>query len=48
MAGAAAGGGAKPNLAKLTITRQIASIALALWRSGEPYDPKRREAATTN
>ena len=37
-------GGTKPNLAKLTIARQIASITLALWRSGEPYDPKRLEA----
>ena len=30
-------GGTKPNLAKLTIARQIASIMLALWRSGETY-----------
>ena len=37
-------GGTKPNLAKLTIARQIASIALALWRSGATYDPKRLEA----
>lgn len=37
-------GGTKPNLAKLTIARQIASIALAMWRSGEEYDPKKREA----
>lgn len=37
-------GGTKPNLAKLTIARQIASIMLALWRSGETYDPKRLEA----
>jgi hypothetical protein len=37
-------GGTKPNLAKLTLARQIASIALAVWRSGEPYDPKRLEA----
>jgi len=36
--------GTKPNLAKLTLARQIASIALALWRSGEAYDPKRLEA----
>jgi hypothetical protein len=34
-------GGTKPNLAKLTIARQIASIMLAVWRSGEPYDPLR-------
>jgi hypothetical protein len=37
-------GGAKPNLAKLTIARQIAAIVLALWRSGEAYDPKKLEA----
>ena len=36
-------GGTKPNLAKLTIARQIASIALALWRTGELYDPTRLE-----
>ncbi|HSH75602.1 MAG TPA: hypothetical protein VLA09_07975, partial [Longimicrobiales bacterium] len=37
-------GGTKPNLAKLTIARQIAAIVLALWRSGEAYDAKRLEA----
>ena len=36
--------GTKPNLAKLTLARQIAVITLALWRSGEVYDPKRLEA----
>ncbi len=34
-------GGTKPNLAKLTIARQIASIALSLWRNEEEYDPKK-------
>jgi len=34
-------GGTKPNLAKLTIARQIAAIVLALWRSMEVYDPKK-------
>jgi transposase len=38
-------GGTKPNLAKLTIARQIASIVLAVWRTGEAYDPLRREDA---
>jgi transposase len=33
--------GTKPNLAKLTISRQIASIVLSLWRSKEKYDPRR-------
>jgi transposase len=36
-------GGTKPNLAKLTIARQIASITLSMWRSGEEYDPRRME-----
>lgn len=31
--------GTKPNLAKLTLARQIASIILSLWRSQEVYDP---------
>jgi len=39
-------GGTKPNLAKLTIARQIASIMLALWRTGERYDPTKLEEAT--
>ena len=38
-------GGTKPNLAKLTIARQIASIVLAVWRTKEAYDPKRLESA---
>jgi len=33
--------GTNPNLAKLTIARQIASVTLALWRSGEEYDGKK-------
>jgi transposase len=33
--------GTKPNLAKLTIARQIASIVLSMWRSGEEYDKKK-------
>jgi len=36
-------GGTKPNLAKLTIARQIAAVVLALWRTGEGYDPKKLE-----
>ncbi len=38
-------GGTKPNLAKLTIARQIASIALSLWRNEEEYNPKKLEMA---
>ena len=37
-------GGTKPNLAKLTIARQLASIVLAVWRTGEAYEPRRLEA----
>lgn len=32
--------GTKPPMAKLTIARQIASITLGLWKSGEEYDPR--------
>jgi transposase len=31
--------GTKPNLAKLTIARKLAAIALAVWKSKEKYDP---------
>ncbi len=34
-------GGTKPNLAKLTIARQIASIILSMWRSKEEYKPEK-------
>jgi transposase len=33
--------GTKPNLAKLTIARQIAAIVLAQWKTGERYEPGR-------
>ncbi len=39
-------GGTKPNLAKLTISRQIASIVLSVWRSQEVYDPKKLSPKT--
>jgi len=38
-------GGTKPNLAKLTIARQIASIVLSIWRTKEVYDPKKLRRA---
>jgi transposase len=34
-------GGTKPNLAKLTVARQIASIVLSMWRSEEVYNPRK-------
>ena len=39
-------GGTKPNLAKLTLARQIASIALAVWRNEEVYDPHKLQQLT--
>lgn len=33
--------GTKPNLAKLTVARQIAAIVLAMWKKETPYDPRR-------
>jgi transposase len=32
----------KPNLAKLTLARQIAAITLALWKTEARYDPAKR------
>jgi transposase len=32
--------GTKPNLAKLTLARKIAGIALSMWKSGQEYDPR--------
>jgi transposase len=31
--------GTKPNLAKVTIARKLAAIALSMWKSREKYDP---------
>jgi hypothetical protein len=31
--------GTKPTLAKLTLARKIAAIALSMWKSQEEYDP---------
>lgn len=36
--------GTKPNLAKLTIARRLASAALACWRKQEEYDPKKHKS----
>jgi transposase len=35
-------GGTKASLAKLTIARRIAAIALALWKHNEEYDPTKQ------
>jgi transposase len=39
--------GTKPNLAKLTVARQIAAIVLAMWKTQEEYDPGRIHALVT-
>jgi hypothetical protein len=35
-------GGTKPNLAKVTLARKIASTALSMWKNEEEYDPEKR------
>jgi hypothetical protein len=37
--------GTKPNLAKLTVARQIAAIVLAMWKTEAKYDPGRIQAS---
>jgi hypothetical protein len=39
--------GTKPELAKVTLARKIASIALRLWKKGELWDPARLTMQTT-
>jgi transposase len=39
--------GTKPNLAKLTLARKIASIALTMWKKKEEYDPARTSKTTS-
>jgi len=38
--------GIKPNLAKLTVARQVAAIVLAMWKHQEVYDPKKHVIVT--
>jgi len=35
----------QPNLAKLTVARNVAAIVLAMWKTEEAYDPERVEFA---
>ena len=37
--------GTKPNLAKLTVARQIAAIVLAMWKTEAKYDPGKIQAS---
>jgi hypothetical protein len=38
-------GGTKPNLARLTLARQIASVVLSMWRSEEVYNATKLKTA---
>jgi hypothetical protein len=38
--------GIAPNLAKLTIARDMLATMLAMWKKGEKYNPEIRERAT--
>ena len=40
-------GGMKPPMARLTLARKIAAIALKIWKKGERFDPAqlKRQAA---
>jgi hypothetical protein len=38
--------GIKPNLASLTLARQIAAIVLAMWKHQEVYDPEKHKPRT--
>jgi transposase len=35
--------GTKPNLAKLTVARKVAAIALSMWKNKERYEPKKHQ-----
>jgi transposase len=39
--------GTKPELAKVTLARKIASVALRLWKKGELWDPKKLTTQAT-
>lgn len=39
--------GTKPELAKVTLARKIASITLRLWKKGELWDPDKLTMQTT-
>ena len=39
--------GTKPDMARVTLARKIASIALRLWKKGELWDPTKLTMQTT-
>ncbi len=41
-------GGMKPNLAKVTLARQIAAITLSMWKNQKEYDPTRQTQTNKN
>lgn len=40
-------GGTKPNLAKVTLARKLAAITLAMWKTKEAYDPKKKTSTAS-
>jgi hypothetical protein len=40
--------GTKPNLAKLTLARKLAALALAMWKHQEAYDPAKQRKPSSS
>ncbi len=40
------GKGMRPEMARLTVARKIATVALTMWKKGETFDPKKLNATT--
>jgi hypothetical protein len=38
--------GIRPEMARLTLSRKIAAVALTIWKKGETFDPKKLNSAT--
>ena len=39
-------GGMRPEMARLTLARKIATVALTIWKKGETFDPKKLNVTT--
>ena len=37
---------ARPEMARLTLARKIATLALTVWKKGEAFDPKKLSRTT--
>ena len=42
------GSGMKRELATITLARKIAATTLAVWKKGEPFDPKKLKTTSTD